>query len=848
MTETRPNPSKPMTARARSKNQEASPVSASTSAPVSRALPSPASPSFEPASPSLEPASRGWLSAPLRSPGSAPPGSGDVSVHASHTPQTTTNPTAKLASKRMPSIARKTVARPFGSIRSLVGGSILVSLLGTAAAITGCSSDPLEVDPDGPGTAVISAIIACKEDTDCKTGETCGNGFCQMKRCSDLTYESIPPLGKVGYAYLDRAFVTGGEEPGIKVFSSHAQGADKTIGANGAVLDIAGGNLTGKRPESVAFILEGASSVTVATPGGPSKDLSLGFTGKRLTVGDVDGDGVDEVVAIGEGGELAVCSAVEGSCKRGALGGPFTDVTVGDLDADGIGEILLVGGNNITIVNGTTRQATKTLPVTPKVTQIAAGDLDGDGKAEIVGTELGGAISDDKLYVLRINGAMVVQDATVDIGYSTFNDALDVAVTKQENKPVIGVLKNEGTLQLYTFANNALSVAGEVATNVNAKRIAASDVAGRSASVHLKEGPILDVGPPVPIAVITLPPYSAAHSQGPSSATMGTTEESSGAETHGSSKTTSVSLMLGGGLSYPFAGGGGAPKSNGEDSPIGAGGGGGGLGISLSAFVSRTWSSTVSRSKTTSITRSVGNSYTVNAEPQIDGYNSGGVVLAGGCFHRYEYTVDDPSKVLQRKEEGNIGIFVPVGGESSLWSTNRYNALVDALGDGRLPKVAIKPKLGNVSSYSAKPVTLDGKPIPKEDNVFPKAPVFRSSDVGTVGFSLTYSESVTNTDATAFSYGESTSVSLGVNARFVHLNGQVTYDTNWALDQSYAVTVGTSASFSGQVAPVRDDPTTPGNEASTYGYSFQPIVYRHHFKDKKGQEGAFYVMTYTAGK
>jgi hypothetical protein len=244
----------------------------------------------------------------------------------------------------------------------------------------------------------------------------------------------------------------------------------------------------------------------------------------------------------------------------------------------------------------------------------------------------------------------------------------------------------------------------------------------------------------------------------------------------------------------------------------------------------------------------VGSSYTITAEPQLDGYNSGGVALAGGCYHQYDYAVDDPAGMGDANASRVVSTFVPVGGESTFMSVRRYNALVDALGDPHLPKVSLSYKLGNVASYPSDPVTLDGDPIADADNVFPHPPVEHTSDVATVSFSLTTSTNDTNTDASSYTNSSSKMTSKGLSISVLNFSSQDTNDTSWGLDQSYSVTVGSSASFSGQVAPVRDDPTTPGNESTLYGYTFQPFVYRHHYSGKDGQNSAYYVLTYATGK
>lgn len=701
----------------------------------------------------------------------------------------------------------------------------LAVALGSSAFTGGCSSDGNPVDDaNRPGSKSIAGIIACKSDADCQSGEACGKGFCQMKRCGG-TYASVPPLGVNGYAFLDRAFLTSGDEKVVRAFSPYVTGDRAQIAVSATPVDVAGGNFTGQRPEGVAF-LTGNSSVSIAIPGQPTKDIAVGFTGKRVAAGDVTGDGVDEIIVLGDA-EYAICKATDATCSKRALPGAAIDVTVGDVDANGVGEVLFLGQNSVSVVDATSGKVNVSHPLTKALVSLAAGDLDGDGKAEIFGAERGSISSYDRLYVYKIEGA-VMPVGELELGYTTNNPALDVAYTKQDNKPRIGVLASASKLVVAEVASNAVVQVSETAIS-GGKRLGAADVSGRSAVVRLRDAkPKLEVGPPVPIAVLTLPPYSATYSQGPSSATLGTTEESSTAESSGSSKT--ASLSLGGGI-------GAVPNPvTGAMAAIG-------LPASLSLFVSNTWSQTASRSVSKNVSLSVGNSYTVTAEPQVDGYNSGAVVLGGGCFHRFDYDVDDPNDLVNARTD-SLAAYVPVGGETSLWSTRRYNALVDAIGDGRLPKVTIPMKLGTVSSYPSEPTTLDGQPIPKEDNVFPKPPVTRSSDVGTVGFSLTVNESTTNTAATAFNYSKSLTISANIGP----VSGQVTEDTNYGLDQSYSITLGSSASFSGQIGPVRDDPSTPANEATVHGYSFNPLVYRQHFKTAEGKDAAFYVLTYTAGE
>ena len=710
-----------------------------------------------------------------------------------------------------------------------------------AMASVGCSSSGDKAPnnaADGPGSTVISDVIACTTDSDCKSGEACGQGFCQMKRCASPSYSSVPPLGKYGYAFVDRALLVENATTTMQIFSAYAKGGTE-IATDAPPLDITGGNLTGTRPEPVAFVSSGAQSITVlGADGGVPQRIALNFPPTRIAAGDVDGDGIDELVALGTT-QYALCSAVTGICKNGTLGSPATDVAVGDVTGDGNADIVFLGNHTIVTIDVAASKVDSE-PVTAALVNVAVGDLDGDGVAEIIATEKSTGITNlftaDKLHVLHLNGTVVSDDSVTDL-QTQGDTSLDVVYAMQDNKPVAAVLSAgniyvanvgpiPGTLQTFTYASKTLTNQASVTLDgYDSTRLAASDVNGRSAAVRVKGDPKLLVGPPVPLAVLTLPPYSGQHSAGPSSVTMGTGTDTNDSDSHGQSSTTTASLNLSAGITL-----------------------GKGISGSIGAFVNYTWGHTQSHSQQTSTSLSIGASYSVNADPTVDGYNSGGVVLAGGCFHQYDYVVDDPQNVLNSTDTAAQGFatFVPVGGETTLWSTARYNALVDALG-GSLPKVTIQPKLGNVDSYPTTPTTIDGQPIPDVDNVFMKTPPTRTSDVGTVGFSLSSSVSQTNTTATSFNFGTTVGGNASLNLVAVSFSGSYSVDNSYSIDQSYSVTVGSSASFSGQVSPVRDDPSTPANEASLYGYSFTPYVYRHHYTDASGADRAFYAVTYTTG-
>ena len=703
-------------------------------------------------------------------------------------------------------------------VLAVLGGVIGLLAVGCASGSPGAGSSG-----EGPGTRVISTIVACKQETDCKTaaGETCGQGFCQMKRCSSKTYASLPPLGQSGYAYTDRSFVIGSLGATLEVLGAHTK-AGTTVNATAEPTDVAGGNLTGTRPESVAYITSGGNSLgVVGVDGKNAKTIDVGFIGTRVATGDVDGDGVDEIVVAGAS-QYALCSAVKGSCARGTLSSSPTDVAIGDVDGDGLGELLFFGNRSLTIINVDSGKI-DTQPITADLAAITAGDLDGDGTAEIVGTEMGGFFSADAVHVYKYAGAGGITGlADLSLPSDSNNRTLDVQFTKQDDQPVFAVLADGSTLKTFGLQGNTLSQTSESAiASQSGHHLAVADVAGRSASVTLKGPATVEVGPVVPLAVLTFPPYSATHSAGSSSVSIGDNKGTSTSQTGSTSTSDSVSLMLSGSISA--------------------------AGLGVHRYASKSYSQSQSRSVTTGTSQSVGGSYSITAEPQTDGFYSGSVVLAGGCFHKYEYTVDDPQNVLADTTK-DLTMFVPVGGETSVWTTARYNALSDAMADGRLPKVAITPQIGNVASYPTTPTTLDGKAIPDDDNVFKDTPVFRTSENASVSFNMSDGGSTTNATSSTFSYGTSNGISVSGSLEIVSAQAQYSNDTSWSLDTSYSVTVDSSTSFSGSVSPIRDDPTTPANESTLYAYSFKPYVYRHHYKNTKGVQGAFYALTYTVSE
>ncbi|HEY8073048.1 MAG TPA: hypothetical protein VIF62_03035, partial [Labilithrix sp.] len=64
----------------------------------------------------------------------------------------------------------------------------------------------------------------------------------------------------------------------------------------------------------------------------------------------------------------------------------------------------------------------------------------------------------------------------------------------------------------------------------------------------------------------------------------------------------------------------------------------------------------------------------------------------------------------------------------------------------------------------------------------------------------------------------------------------------------YDLSFGTTATFSGSVQPIRNDPSTPEDEFGDEGYAFTPYVYKQKYLDAQQKESAFYVMVYALAR
>lgn len=715
--------------------------------------------------------------------------------------------------------------------RVLVLSSLLAGTGGCDLSDFGQDDDGPE-NPDGPGSpAWGDDSVTCSEDADCHTGEVCEDSVCQMQRCGGGPYESLAPLGERRYFFRDRElavadatayqggyWVDGYEPNGGSVDYPSGGGSWNMSGAR--LTDVAGGNYFGDRPEVVAAAVSGSSDVIVGS-GSRRVALDVGFVPRAVAAGDVDRDQVEELIALGAGNQVAICRVAAGTCDRHDLGDQVAgvDVTAGDIDGDGFdepvfaievdGQSAILAMNLDSDITGQPETITSSVPA--GFMGIAAGDLDADGKAEVVGLENGGWAdwADDVLHVYSLAAGGVAHLGATD----TDTGSLDVTVTDTDDNHVdeVVVLRDDRKVDvLYQVAPGQLGSGhtSGLSASSDPTRITTLDFDGDSPAGVLVEGPVLVPGQVVPTMVLYMPPYYRRRSGGVPWIWVGDSTNT------GQGVSDTVSLSVGVTLGYE----GGFPSI---------------FEAELSASLGR--EVTVSQSTETSI--GVGDQFNLEADPELYGEDYAAVVLSCGCFHSYVYELADPSG-----QNGGDGmryvVLVPVGGQTTLWHSKRYNAMVDAVGGG-LPLVVVPHKVGDPRSYSTTAETAGGEAIGANDLVFVQPTTERVSDVGDIGWNLNRSEQQTNEVATETTLDIEGSVSVG---GFM-LGGNAGAGSG----QGYAVSVGSYAEFLGGVPPIPDDPATPEDEYSTYAYSFTPLVYRQHYVDANGKDAAYYVLNYAVG-
>jgi hypothetical protein len=675
-------------------------------------------------------------------------------------------------------------------------------------------SDP----PPGPGSPTWNSTdLSCNTTADCAPGETCDGGSCRPKQCDDGPYSSLAPLGPHRLLFRDEevAVIDGSSSQGAYWVDAYgAAGSIDYHGPGGGSFQIGGSALVDlariDTPAGAGMVIatSGQTAVTLIGSTFATRTIDVGLVPVAVAAGDTDGDGIDDIIALGGDGSVAVC-AQTGSCNRWHFDGVTgTDVAAADTDGDGLAEVVLLftvnGKANVAIWNVDTNTAIAASFDTSFMA-VAAADVDKDGYAEVALLEDGGwlGLASDRVNLYRVGsqftgiGAYSVSRSSVDLtsGNPDGSDTGD-AIVVLDSGGGVNVMRWNGTglASAYTGSTSATS---------SPKRITLVDTDADSVAAKLVSGPELVPSKLAPMMVVTFPPYDATiKNGGVSGVAIGNREDMS------NSATTTVGLNAG----------------------VEVGVGADFLDI-FSAKLSATISTQVSVSQTLDKHYSVGTKFSLRPQVDLYGDRYGAVVVGCTCFHSYVYELVDPAN-----KAGGTGhemtMVVPVGGQTTVLSTPRYNALAQHLGE--LPQIQIPSQIGNPKSYAMSPTKLDGTPVAPDEQVFPQRPTLAVSDVGTTAFSLSVGDSTTNTQAM------STSVSLSSSLGALGVTFGASLGASWG--HSFSVTVGNTAEFSGEVPPIPDDPNTPEDEYQTHGFSYSPYVYKMTYPD-----GGYYVIDYAVG-
>lgn len=687
-------------------------------------------------------------------------------------------------------------------------------------ALVGCASAPEGVPTlDRPGLRALSSDDpSCGSDADCPPGEQCAAGVCQIQRCGAGSYASTSPLKKRSFVAVDRELVVAagrsviGYEPSS---GSFARLSEPGIDAGGTVIDTVGGSFDGKGAEAVAVAIASATSVAVFANGSRT-DVPVGFVPVAIASGDVEGDGIDELVALAADGALAVCNVAKRTCTQRSTGVTGVDLAMGDVDGDGHDEPVVLGKRGssegvIVVIDGDGTSDVE-LDTGHAAQRIAVGNVDGAGAPEVVTLSDGGYLGfgTDTLRVYRQEGGGLKLAGESGLG----SNAADVAVGDLDGDDRVDllVLRDDGRVEVFDPSDPAHPTS-TFAARLDASgptRLALVDLDGDSPTATLEGDAQLVPGPVVPIAVLVYPPYSRQKSDGTGQVILGSSE--SKGETQASTVTLNVGAAIGFEAKFPI-----------------------GIKTSVTASVDLAMASTTSKGRTVT----VGERFSVDAKPETEGPDSAVTVLACACYHAYTYAVDDPKGRLGERVTGKkMSLFVPVGGQTALWSLKRYNVVAKKLGG--LPEISVPYAVGDPSSYPKVPTTLAGAAIPAKDMLFTTPKAYRTSDVARVMWNLSLAETEGRTEARTIGVRVRGQVEAGP----VEIEGSIGRSTG----EAYTISAGSEASFGGGVPPVRNDPRTPEDESELFGYGFSPIVYREHYETVNGNQGGYYVVTYTVAK
>lgn len=674
--------------------------------------------------------------------------------------------------------------------------------------------------PPGPGSPNWNSTnLSCASQSDCAPGEVCDGNQCRPKQCDDGPYNSNAPIGPEHMFFRDDELMIIDQTANNGTYWVDGYGASGSIAYNGPgggswsisttqLTDVASVNMT----EGPGFItaMAGKTNVIIAGRNFSPKSLNTGIVPVAVASGDVDGDEKDEIIALASNGKVAICKQT-GACTQWSFANiTGVDVAAGDVDADGYDEVVLLvssGGNTQTISWNVDNNTTVAAQFDTHFEAVTVGDVDGNKSAEVALLEDRGwlGLASDRVHLYYIGSQWVGITAASTTTRGVDLGAGDVNGDDQAEIVVLGSNQSTDVLR-WNGSGLASAYTGSVATTASPKRIALADSDADSISARLVDGPGLIAGNLQPLMVVTFPPYDASvHGGGTSGVGVGKRTDSA------ENTTTTVSLNAGTEV---------------------------GVGADFASIFHANFSYHVSWDTSRSHTNAkfVATGQHFSLKPQVDLYGDryGAVVVACTCFHYYTYEVIDPAN-----RSGGSGkrmtFVVPVGGQTTVLSTPRYNALSDAT--HKLPKVNVASQIGVPKSYPTSPMKLDGTPVQPDEHVFNSRPTLQASDIGTTAFSMSVGSNMTNSQST----GSGVSISGSVGA--LGLTWGANLGMGWGT--SFAVTVGEGTDFSGDIPPINDDPNTPEDEYRTHGYSMQPYVYRQPYTNAvSGEPSGYYVIDY----
>jgi hypothetical protein len=569
--------------------------------------------------------------------------------------------------------------------------------------------------------------------------------------------------------------------------------------ASGEIVDVAVADFG----DAESMVVATSSQIQIRS----DDDVSLPAPPSLVAVAAAD-VGSKSVAALTSSGQLHVCTLV-GECEVEQLGPIGVDVASAKL---------LEGRRYLAVTRDEADDHTlwhwaaegiESLPLGNAPSAMAAADVDGDSEDEIFMLEDGGyfGYGGDVLTMSRLVSPALVERARVSVAA----DSIDVAAgdIDGDGKAEVVVLAESGGIQVFEFTSSGLVLEAEdiVEPAAEAVRLALLDVDGDSARAELVEGPTLVTGNPVVTAAVSFPPYDADVSAGLPKVSIGHYEVD--AQFSGDSVKVKVGAQVGVTANLP-----GIFKAK------------------MAAKVSQSMSAGTSGG----YWQTFGERVSVTARPDLFGDRYGVVLLSTACYAAFTYEVVDPAGHLGADAEEMV-VLIPTGGETSLWSSPRYNQLARARGD--LPEIEVSTQLGNLSSYPAVPSSIDGRPLQRDELVFEESPVFVVSDVAHLGWGVSAGEYDMNIETSKADVSASAAVSMsGFTFGVTATDG---------VGESFTVILGESVSFRGGTPPIPDDPDTPEDDYAENAFSFSPVVYKHSYEGPEGQEMGFFALAFTVG-